>query len=77
MHIPRLRHNKGGSKNNERSDSMAWTHFEYDEGNPYIAFTEKEKQRILRKYRRRGISVTELKPGFYRINNRAMRKVVP
>lgn len=56
---------------------MAWTHFEYDEGNPYIAFTEKEKQRILRKYRRRGISVTELKPGFYRINNRAMRKVVP
>lgn len=27
------------------------THFEFRYGNPYIALTEKEKQRILRKYK--------------------------
>lgn len=48
---------------------MSWTLFEYSEGNPYIAFTEAEKRRILRKYRRAGIRVTERKPGFYFVHN--------
>lgn len=48
---------------------MSWTLFEYSVGNPYIAFTEAEKRRILRKYRRAGIRVTERKAGFYFVHN--------
>lgn len=53
---------------------MSWTHFEYSGGNPYIAFTEAEKRRILRKYRRAGIRVTERKPGFYFVHNAEIKK---
>jgi hypothetical protein len=45
----------------------AWTTFEFEEGNPYIAKTEEEKQRLLKKY---GDKVTEIKPGFYKVNNK-------
>lgn len=44
-----------------------YAHFEYTSGgNPYVATTEKEKNRILRKYKGR---VTEIKPGFYQIDD--------
>ena len=47
-----------------------WTHFEYAEGNPYIAKTEKEVQRILKKY---GSKVKKIKDGYYFIDNSTMR----
>ena len=38
-----------------------WAHFEYTSGsNPYIAKTEEEKDRIIRKYKRKGIAVDKL-----------------
>lgn len=44
-----------------------WAHFEYKSGaNPYIAKTEKEKQRILKKYKDK---VKEVKPNFYKIDD--------
>ncbi len=50
---------------------MNWIHFEYTSGcNPYIAFTEKEKKRILRKYRKQGIKVTMIDTDFYVIDDK-------
>ena len=57
------------SKYNKLYGSLTegYAHFEYASGgNPYIATTEKEKNRILRKYKGR---VTEIKPGFYQIDD--------
>lgn len=46
------------------------THFSYASGsNPYIAFNEKEKNRIIRKYKRLGIKVELIKPKFYLIHD--------
>lgn len=48
-----------------------YIHFEYMSGaNSYIAFTEKETNRILRKYKRLKCKVTLIKPGFYMIDDR-------
>ena len=44
-----------------------YTHFEFEEGNSYIAKTEEEKQRLLKKY---GDKAIEIKPGFYKIDNK-------
>jgi hypothetical protein len=44
-----------------------YTHFEYKSGaNPYIAMTDKETKRILKKYKGK---ITEIKPGFYVIDD--------
>jgi hypothetical protein len=44
-----------------------YTHFEYKSGaNPYIAMTDKETKRILKKYEGK---ITEIKPGFYLIDD--------
>lgn len=44
-----------------------WAHFSFKSGsNPYIAKTEKEKEKILKKYKNK---VKELKPNFYEIND--------
>lgn len=41
-------------------------HFEFSDGsNPYIAFTEKEAKRVIRKYRKKGCSVDEIGCGRY------------
>ena len=45
----------------------AWTTFEFEEGNSYIAKTEEEKQRLLKKY---GDKAIEIKPGFYKVDNK-------
>ena len=60
------------TKNAKRIKNMReeWTHFEYAEGNPYIAKTEKEVQRILKKY---GSKVKKIKDGYYFIDNSTMR----
>ena len=40
---------------------FTWTLFEYTSGgNPYIAKTEKERDRIIRKYGRMGIEVEDV-----------------
>lgn len=45
-------------------------HFEYTSGsNPYIAKTEKERDRIIKKHKTNGETITEIKPGFYVIND--------
>ena len=45
-------------------------HFEYSSGgNPYIAKTEKERDRIIRKHTKAGDLVNEIKPGFYIIGD--------
>lgn len=45
-----------------------WTHFKYEDGsNPYIAKTEKEKNKILNKYKNRYV---KLKDNFYLIKNK-------
>ena len=52
-----------------------WHHFEYTDGsNPYIAMTEKERDRVIRIWRRRNVEVKKLKDGFYRIYNVEGRK---
>lgn len=39
-----------------------WSHFEYTSGaNPYIAKTQAERDRIIRKYKRKGIEVVKEK----------------
>lgn len=49
---------------------MAYTHFEYESGaNPYIAFNDKEAERVIRVHQRRGNPVTKLKENFYRIDD--------
>lgn len=51
-----------------------WYHFEFTSGsNPYIAKDDREKKRILRKYKGK---VTEVKPNFYRIDDREVKKEV-
>lgn len=47
-----------------------WYQFQYASGgNPYIAKTEPERDRITRKHEELGESITELKPGFYMIDD--------
>lgn len=54
-----------------------FTHFSYTSGsNPYIAFTENEAKRIIRKYSGRkakenGIKIKQIKPGFYLIDDQS------
>ena len=46
-------------------------HFSYTSGgNPYIAKTEKERDRIIKKHTRAGHKVAEIKTGFYIINDK-------
>lgn len=54
---------------NEPVDDLeeGYTHFEFEEGNSYIAKTEEEKQRLLKKY---GDKAIEIKPGFYKVDNK-------
>jgi hypothetical protein len=53
----------------------AWTTFVFKSGgNPYIAKTEKEKQRILNKYKGK---VKETKKGFYEIDDRKSDNFLP
>lgn len=45
----------------------SWSHFQFKSGsNPYIALNDEERDRILTKY---GEKVTELKPGFYEVDD--------
>ena len=45
-------------------------HFEYTSGgNPYIAKTEKERDRIINKHQKAGDLVNEIKAGFYIIGD--------
>ena len=45
-------------------------HFEYSSGgNPYIAKTDKERDRIINKHIKAGDLVNEIKPGFYIIGD--------
>ena len=45
-------------------------HFEYTSGsNPYISKCEAERDRIIRKHEASGEIITEIKPGFYVIND--------
>ena len=38
-----------------------WTHFEYTSGaNPYIAMTYEERDKVLRKWKRRGVLFEEV-----------------
>lgn len=52
-----------------------FTHFSYISGsNPYIAFTDNEAKRIIRKYsgkkaKKNGITIKQIKPGFYLIDD--------
>ena len=39
-------------------------------GNPYIARTPSERDRVINRHRRKGETVEELKEGFYRIDDR-------
>lgn len=46
-----------------------WTHFSFKSGaNPYIAKTEKEANRIIKKYGKK--NVKEMKPGFYEVDDK-------
>ena len=52
-------------------------HFEYTSGgNPYIARTPSERDRIIKRHKRKGETVEELKEGFYRIHDRPARLTV-
>ena len=47
-----------------------WYHFQFENGsNPYIAFTEKERDRIIRKY-----EVEKIKDGFYIVKDGEYRE---
>ena len=47
-------------------------HFSYTSGgNPYIAFTEKERDRIIQKHTRDGAKVIETQSGFYLIDDKS------
>lgn len=49
-------------------------HFSYTSGaNPYIAKTEKERDRVIRKHENAGDLVTETEPGFYIIDDEERR----
>lgn len=58
----------------DESLSEGYSCFEFDEGNPYIAKTEEEKQRLLKKY---GDKVEEIKPGFYKVSNKSEDTFLP
>lgn len=46
-------------------------HFEYTSGgNPYIAKTENERDRIIKKHETAGDKVTEIRTGFYIIDDK-------
>ena len=50
-------------------------HFEYTSGgNPYIAKTEKERDRIIKKHTEAGDDVQEIRRGFYIISSTTRRK---
>ena len=73
------RQKRQSSLNNVLKDDStieeAWATFEYKSGgNPYIAKTEKEKQRILNKYKGK---VKETKKGFYEIDDRKSDNFLP
>lgn len=62
-------HEKVWRKGRTSNESLKedWYHFSYlSGGNPYIAKDEKERDRILKKYKGR---VEEVKPGFYEIDD--------
>ena len=62
-----LRYKFSRFKNPDNKLKEDWAHFEFKDGsNSYIAKTEKEKQRILKKY---GDKVKEIKKGFYIIED--------
>lgn len=66
-------------KYKKRNESLAlkedWTHFEFTSGsNPYIATTEKEKNRMLKKYKGK---IQEIKPGFYKVNDKNLKESLP
>ena len=45
-------------------------HFSYTSGgNPYIAFTDKERDKIIKKHAGQGEKVTEIRAGFYLIDD--------
>lgn len=55
---------------NTRKGATMFYHFEYTSGgNPYIAKTEKERDRIINKHQKAGETVKEIKPGFYVISD--------
>lgn len=55
---------------NPGRETTMYYHFEYTSGsNPYVAKTDKERDRIIRKHEAAGETVTEIKPGFYIIND--------
>ena len=58
----------------DESLSEGYSCFEFEEGNPYIAKTEEEKQRLLKKY---GDKVKEIKPGFYKVLNKSEDTFLP
>ena len=48
-----------------------WAHFTYSSGaNPYIAFTQTESRRVIRRWRQRGAEVKRIRPGFWIINDK-------
>ena len=48
-----------------------WTYFTYSSGgNPYIAFTEEEARRVIRRWRRRKAGVRMIRPGFWHIDDK-------
>ena len=56
---------------NTRKGATMFYHFEYTSGgNPYIAKTEKERDRIIKKHITAGDKVTETKTGFYIIDDK-------
>ena len=66
---PAVKKTTGVLAENMRKKSLKedWYHFSYlSGGNPYIAKDEKERDRILKKYKGR---VEEVKPGFYEIDD--------
>ena len=47
-----------------------WYHFQFTSGgNPYIAKTEEERDRVINKHKELGETVKELKPGFYIVDD--------
>lgn len=51
-------------------------HFEYTSGgNPYIAKTETERDRIIKKHERTGEKVAEIRAGFYIIDDKAKNPI--
>lgn len=48
-----------------------WTLFTYSSGaNPYIAFTQAEARRVIRRWRKRGAVVRQLRPRFWCIDDK-------